>query len=121
MPRSIFLGRPWPNPGEPLFLDEDTAWAVALAEEERDACPSCGMPKDICRSGDIPFTDYEVREETCQPTLRLAHHRNSDAWKSRHEATKHAVQASVRFRDGKAPRTDYGLGLAAEGGEQADE
>jgi hypothetical protein len=40
----VFLGRPWPGPGEPLWLAEDRAWALALAEVEADACPDCGQP-----------------------------------------------------------------------------
>lgn len=33
-----------PLPGEPLWTDEDRAWALALADIERDACPGCGEP-----------------------------------------------------------------------------
>ncbi|MFR9796636.1 hypothetical protein ACL02U_12130 [Streptomyces sp. MS06] len=44
MPRSIFLGRPWPGPGEPLWLDDDRAWALTLAEVEADTCADCGQP-----------------------------------------------------------------------------
>ncbi|WP_416976722.1 hypothetical protein [Streptomyces sp. T028] len=44
MPRSIFLGRPWPQPGEPLWLDEDREWALALQYIEADVCPDCRQP-----------------------------------------------------------------------------
>jgi hypothetical protein len=30
--------------GEPLWLDEDRAWALALLDVEADACPECGQP-----------------------------------------------------------------------------
>jgi hypothetical protein len=30
--------------GEPLWLDEDRAWALALLEIEADTCPDCGQP-----------------------------------------------------------------------------
>ncbi|MFJ2007412.1 hypothetical protein [Streptomyces chartreusis] len=30
--------------GEPLWLSEDRAWALALAEVEANACPECGQP-----------------------------------------------------------------------------
>lgn len=43
MPRSVFLGRVV-GPGEPLWLDEDRAWALALADVEADQCPDCGQP-----------------------------------------------------------------------------
>lgn len=42
MPRSIFLGRPVPGPGEPLWLPDDRAWAIALRRVEADECPGCG-------------------------------------------------------------------------------
>lgn len=43
MPRSVFLGRVVKR-GEPLWLPEDRAWALALLEVEADACPDCGQP-----------------------------------------------------------------------------
>ncbi|MGW1813278.1 hypothetical protein ACWCQM_06865 [Streptomyces sp. NPDC002125] len=30
-------------PGEPLFTEEDRAWALALKEIEADTCPDCGQ------------------------------------------------------------------------------
>ncbi|MGW8901665.1 hypothetical protein [Streptomyces sp. NPDC055753] len=30
--------------GEPLWLPEDRAWALALLQVEADACPDCGQP-----------------------------------------------------------------------------
>ncbi|WP_236243128.1 hypothetical protein [Streptomyces sp. CC228A] len=44
MPRSIFLGRPMPGPGEPLWLEDDRAWAYALHTVEADRCPDCRQP-----------------------------------------------------------------------------
>lgn len=43
MPRSVFLGRVV-RPGEPLWLSEDRAWALALLEVEADCCPECRQP-----------------------------------------------------------------------------
>lgn len=43
MPRSVFLGRVV-SAGEPLWLDEDRAWALALADVEADSCPDCKRP-----------------------------------------------------------------------------
>jgi hypothetical protein len=39
----VFLGRVVVE-GEPLWLDEDRHWALALAEVEADSCPDCGQP-----------------------------------------------------------------------------
>ncbi|MEO3978768.1 hypothetical protein [Streptomyces sp. CAU 1734] len=37
----MFLGRAV-QPGEALWLEEDRAWALALADVEADTCPDCG-------------------------------------------------------------------------------
>jgi hypothetical protein len=105
------MGRPMPGPGEPLFTEDDTAAVIALAEEERDTCPSCGLLKIWCRGAGSQFTDYEVAEETCQATMRLAQFRESDGWKAKHAATQKATQLSVRFREGHEPDVDAGLDL----------
>ncbi|MFB7360495.1 hypothetical protein [Streptomyces gardneri] len=42
MPRSVFMGRVVAD-GEPLWLPEDRAWALALLQVEADACPDCGQ------------------------------------------------------------------------------
>ena len=34
------------GPGEPLWLPEDRAWALALLEVEADCCPECRQPWD---------------------------------------------------------------------------
>lgn len=39
----MFLGRVV-GPGEPLWLEEDRAWALALAQVEAEQCPGCGQP-----------------------------------------------------------------------------
>jgi hypothetical protein len=44
VPRSIFLGRGTPLPGEPLWTPEDRAWALALLQVEAESCPDCGQP-----------------------------------------------------------------------------
>ena len=43
MPHSVFMGRAV-QPGEPLWLPEDRAWALALMEVEADSCPECRQP-----------------------------------------------------------------------------
>ncbi|WP_375847165.1 MULTISPECIES: hypothetical protein [Bacillus] len=39
----MFMGRVVAD-GEPLWLPEDRAWALALLQVEADACPDCGQP-----------------------------------------------------------------------------
>jgi hypothetical protein len=105
----VFTGRVV-GPGEPEFLREDTDGAIALAEEERDTCPSCGMPKAWCRDGANQFA-FDPEDSVCWPTYRLAQHRNSDKFKGYDDATQVAVQVSARFRDGREPDVVAGLDL----------
>lgn len=51
-------------PGEPLWLDEDRAWALALAEVEADQCPDCGHPWSQTSSPDAEGT-YEAQVLRC--------------------------------------------------------
>lgn len=52
------------GPGEPLWLDEDRAWALALAEVERDACPDCGQPWSEASAKENEF-EYEATVLVC--------------------------------------------------------
>jgi hypothetical protein len=75
VPRSVLLGRPWPSPGEPLFTQEDTDWAIALHEQEAaeqaDRCPLCGLPKRVCR--DIANQNrFKAEPERCHATNAIA-------------------------------------------------
>jgi hypothetical protein len=114
----VFTGRPMPKPGEPLFLQEDTDLAVALAEEERDTCPACGLPKAWCRDPANQFAAFEAREDTCFATYALAmHHKGVDAKRS--DETRAATQTSVRFAAGREP--DFGAGLDLEDSSESSE
>lgn len=42
IPHSIFLGRPWPRPGEPMWLDEDQDKIVAWLRARHEVCQQCG-------------------------------------------------------------------------------
>ena len=63
------------GPGEPLWLDEDRAWALALAEVERDSCPDCGQPWSEASAAESEF-QYDVallRCHACAAGARKAH------------------------------------------------
>lgn len=111
MPRSILLGRPWPAPGEPLFTTEDTDYAIALAEEERDTCPLCGMPKAWCRDVENGRARFDVAEEMCWATRRIAIRQEADEKNKVNPLDRRATQLSARFREGYEPEIDAGLGL----------
>lgn len=102
-----------PAPGEPLFLEEDTAAAIALAEEERDTCPSCGLPKAYCRSEDAEegVARFDIREDRCWATYRIALRREALEKDGAHSATKQAMQITPRIRKGHEPALDAGLNI----------
>lgn len=104
------MGRPLPAPGEPLFLEEDTAAAIALAEEERDTCQVCGLPRVWCRTGGLEDVGrFDVKEDTCWATYRLALRREALEKEGAHPATRQARQLVPRFRKGYTP--DFAAGL----------
>lgn len=98
--------------GEPLFLVEDTDGAIALAQEERDTCPSCGFPKVWCSDPANQFDAFEAHERQCHATYALAIHREV-VNEGRDAATRDAVQIRARFRPGKQPDIYQGLDLPA--------
>lgn len=38
----MFLGRPWPGPGEPMWLDDDQDKVGAYLRLRREVCARCG-------------------------------------------------------------------------------
>lgn len=98
-----------PAPGEPLFLEEDYGYLMALAEEEADTCPSCGLLKAVCRDPAYQFGGFEANVETCWATHRVAVEREKHA--DAHDTTKAALQISPRYAEGREPAADVGLGL----------
>lgn len=111
MSHSVFTGRAW-SPGEPLFTTEDTDAAIALAEEEADTCPQCGLLKAWCRSRDNQFA-FEAAEEQCHATYAIAAHRRG-VDEHRDDVTRAAIQTSSRFRKGHEPDLLAGLDLPTD-------
>lgn len=69
------MGRPWPQPGEPLFLTGDIELAIALEEQERaeaaEKCPLCGLPTSVCRDINNSFR-FEASFERCHASYAIA-------------------------------------------------
>lgn len=86
---------------------------MALAEEERDTCPACGMPKAWCRSedGEEGVARFDVHEQRCWATYRVALRREALEKDGAHSATRQAMQIAPRFRDGHHPPIDAGLNI----------
>lgn len=68
----MFLGRVVAA-GEPLWTDEDRAWAIALQLEEADECRGCGMPLAESTTADPVRPHYTAELVTCQACLIAAH------------------------------------------------
>jgi hypothetical protein len=60
------------QPGEPVWLDEDRAWALALTDVESELCPGgCGQP--IAESTAVGNDEaYDVRVTQCHACATLA-------------------------------------------------
>jgi hypothetical protein len=84
---------------------------IALAEEERETCPSCGFPKAWCQDPRAQFGAFEAHESTCFATYALAMHRKGVDEK-RTDETRVSTQTSIRFAPGREPDLEAGLGLA---------
>lgn len=106
----MFTGRPIPAPGEPLFTEEDTAYAVALAEEERDTCRACGLPRAICRNPKSKFGIFAGNHDFCYASYTLHDYQKARV-KGLSDAQQASVQFGVGFRKGHEPDASAGLGL----------
>jgi hypothetical protein len=61
-----------PAPGEPLWGDEDRAWALALLQVESEGCPDCGHPWAESSHADNEFA-YQaelVRCHACATSIK---------------------------------------------------
>jgi hypothetical protein len=105
----VFTGRVV-QPGEPEFLPEDTDGAIALAEEEADTCPQCGMLRVWCRNPAHQFS-FDVDESVCWPTYRLALRREAREKDGADSATFAGMQLSSKWREGQEPDLLAGLDL----------
>lgn len=63
-----------PGPGEPLWLDDDRAWAMALLLVEEETCRGCGNPLSESTSPDLEFqwTPEVLRCHACAAGSRHA-------------------------------------------------
>ncbi|MCG6499466.1 hypothetical protein [Kitasatospora sp. A2-31] len=96
MPRSVFLGRPVPGPGEVLWTDEDRAWALALLQVEAETC-SCGHPLADTLDGDLEES-WRAEIVRCHACATAARH--LDGWRDAGGDTRGA-QVRVTRREGR--------------------
>lgn len=55
------------QPGEPLWLEEDRAWAFALLHVEADSCPECRQPwgEATARDSEESYVTELIRCHAC--------------------------------------------------------
>lgn len=111
MPLSVFQGRGVPAPGEPMFLPADSAAVLALAMEEADACKQCGLPKAICRDNKTGRARFDVDEEFCWASYRIAQRQIKQDKEKVDPATKAGYVHAPKFRSGQEPDMLAGLGI----------
>lgn len=104
----MFRGR-GVSPGDPLFLPADTAAALALAEEEADTCNKCGLPKAYCRDNENGRARFDVDEEWCWATYRVAQRAAKMEKEKSAPADTAARVHSAKFREGREPDIMAGL------------
>ena len=103
-----------PHPGEPLWLPEDTAAVMALVEEEANECPKCGMPKDWCRDHKSGRARFDVVDDYCWATDRIARRQKKQNDEKVDAITRAATLLSVKFREGHEPDVGAGLELGLD-------
>lgn len=61
-----------PGAGEPLWLDDDRDWALALLDLEADACAGCGQPRSesMTREAEFGYIAEPIRCHACAALAR---------------------------------------------------
>ncbi len=83
---------------------------MALAAEERDTCPSCGMLKVWCRDAKNGRARFAAVSDFCWATYYMAL-RHEKLAEEAHPSTKAATQVYAKFREGGEPDPYEGLEL----------
>ncbi len=65
------MGRAWPQPGDPLWLDEDRQWLYALMHVEADVCGDCGQPWGEVSDSKNEYA-YDVTLPRCHACAAIA-------------------------------------------------
>jgi hypothetical protein len=92
----VFLGRVVEQ-GEPLWLDEDRAWALALLEAEANACPDCGQPWDVAtdKANEFEFRAHLIRCHACTASAKAV-----QAYQDKNGST-HGVHVQIERPTGR--------------------
>lgn len=65
------MGRPWPQPGEPLFTDEDTTELLDFLTDEKLIHEPCGQPR-IESFDPANELAYKATSITCRACAAIA-------------------------------------------------
>ncbi len=75
MPHSIFLGRPVPRAGEPMWLEDDQDKVLAYLATKAEDCPDCGTREADWVDGDGHHLDrpaWDVTTRRCYGCAAMA-------------------------------------------------
>lgn len=92
-----------------MFLPEDSAAAVALALEEADACRLCGQPRAWCRDNENGRARFDVDEQFCWATYRVALRKIKQDKENVGDALRQAYIHTPKYAEGKEPDIMAGL------------
>lgn len=81
-----------PESGEPLWTEEDRAWAIALTLEENEVCPGCNQPIAECTDPRNEFGYYQAAVWRCHACT------TKDAEAEKFGDAKPGIYLSVRRR-----------------------
>lgn len=75
----MFLGRT-PAPDEPLWLDDDRSWALALLDVEDGECSGCGHPvsESMAKESEGKYTAHALRCWACAAAAAKSRQFESD-------------------------------------------
>lgn len=92
-----------------MFLTSDSAAVTALALEEADACSKCGMPKAWCRDNEVGRARFDINEEFCWATYRIALRQSKQEKEKVDGALRAAYVHSARIQEKHTPDPMAGL------------
>ena len=78
------------------------------------------MQKAWCRDPANQFGTFEPHEDFCWASYRLADHRKAKV-EQMSDSQRASLQLSVRFREGREPDLEAGLGLAESAAQRQDD
>lgn len=87
-----------PRRGEPVWTDEDRAWAIALLEYEADLCSGCGQPRSESMAAENEF-HYRPTALRCHGCAAVA--RESERYAAAPNSNVNGLMIGVKLEGGR--------------------